>query len=612
MMPLEARLPSGGQASGIWGIAMKARGRLVAFAVLLALALTASPVRAELPVSEMRDAIDKGVDYLTGEQEDDGCWPFRITWVRSGYNVGMTSLVTLALRHTRLPRAAGPVQKGTAYVTQHPPEQATYTAGLVEMLLFEDGASNHIKLINAYAWMTVMSQWRDPGAQQGSWGYDLVKPPPDMTGAQEKLPAPAAPNGRIDHSNMQYAVLALAYAERAGYQVPTKVWERVKAHYEASQNEDGGWCYYAGGRVEGSLLSMTAASTVSLYLADEALATKKHNQCKMVPENPAVERGMKWIGSRRGQGPPYAWYAVERLGILTGRSEFGGRDWMEVGARALLKEDWKRERGGEVAGTAFAVLFLARALEPVIVNKLKREGDWNDDAYEVKHLTEYISEKFQNPKQWRIVTLDSSVDYLLRVPILFISGHQALAFTDAEKAKLKEYVNRGGTILAMACCSSKPFDESLRKLAAELWPDAKMLPLPRTHEIYKTPRPLAGQPALEGLALAGGQGRLGLIYSANDLCCRWHQGGTRATPVFDLGANIYFYVATTGVKLGGVSEGYRVDTTGPAKPPETPKPEPAKPAPPQPETPKPGPPQPETPDPPPVNAEPDKVEPEKK
>jgi len=169
------------------------------------------------------------------------------------------------------------------------------------------------------------------------------------------------------------------------------------------------------------------------------------------------------------------------------------------------------------------------------------------------------------------------------VPILFINGHEALEFTDEEKTKLKEYVNRGGTIFAMDCCAKKPFDKSFRDLADELWPESKLAARPKTHAIYTNPRPLADRPKLEGITLASGQGRLGVIYLPSDLCCRWHSGGAGANPVFDVGANIYFYVSTNGVKLGGVREGYHVDTTGPEKTPETPKPEPATPTPAQPE-----------------------------
>jgi len=524
---------------------------VVCLAASLACSATA---HAELPVARMRDAIEKGVDFLVAKQADSGKWTYTPS---TGYDVGMTALCTLALSHTRLPRASAAVQKGLAFVTQQKPEPKTYSVGLVQMLLFENGAARHKKLISKYGWMTVVSQQRT-GPGEGQWGYSLLSPKSD----QNPSDIPPLPAGYADHSNGQLGILAFWYAQRSGFQVPKKCWQRAKAHYERTQQADGGWAYtVTPGRK--STVSMTPASTVSLYLADEALAGyEKRHQCKMLPENPAVERGMAWVGTHKITWPaPYTWYAVERLGILTGRSEFGGNNWMEDGAKSLLTQDWTREGRDPQVNVAFNVLFLARALEPIIINKLKHKGDWNNDRYDIKKLTEYISEKFQYPKQWRIVTLDASVDALLKVPILYVNGHNALDFTETEKTKIREYVNRGGTLFAMACCGKKPFDKSLRALVAELWPDDKLKTLPKTHSIYTNPRPLVTKPRLLGLGLHAQKGRLGVIYSPYDMCCRWHSGGAAAKGVYDVGANIYFYVAKEGVNLGGIREGYHTHTS---------------------------------------------------
>jgi len=538
---------------------MKVGRKAIWLSIALVVLLLASPAaRSQMPIQAMRDKISQGVDYLVSLQQANGSWPYQkgAGQYIDVYNIGMTSLATLALSHTRLPKAMEPARKGLAFITQSPPEPKTYTAGLAEMLLFESGATQYNKLIGQYAWMLIMGQRRE-GVVEGAWFYYL----PDWQENANPDKAPALPAGnQADHSNSQFGVLGIWYAQRAGFQVPQLTWQRVKRHYENTQLPDGGWTYDPANPT-GSSPSLTPASAVSLFLADEALSSKKHNQCKMIPENPAVEKGMKLIGSKPLQGEgAYYWYALERLGIMTGRSEFGGQNWMELGARKLVNGDWGTDNGGTAPNCAFAVLFLARALEPVIFNKLKRQGDWNNDPYDLKHLTEFISEKYQYPKQWRIITMDASVEELLKVPILYVTGHEALQFTDGEKTKIKDYVNRGGTLFGMACCGMKPFDKSFRALVAELWPDGKLLPLPKDHMIYTSPHPLASRPALEGLALGAGQGRLAVVYCPTDLCCRWTIGGNDAKSVLEVGANIYLFTQSVGVKLGGVREGEAQDT----------------------------------------------------
>jgi outer membrane biosynthesis protein TonB len=142
------------------------------------------------------------------------------------------------------------------------------------------------------------------------------------------------------------------------------------------------------------------------------------------------------------------------------------------------------------------------------------------------------------------------VDFLLKVPILWISGHDKLIFTDAEKKKLKEYVERGGTILGEACCSKKEFDESFRALVAELWPQSQLSDLPATHPIFHTPRPLKDfRTKVQGCAIASNQGRLGVLYIPNGISCQWERGNASAVPAMDIGANIFFYVDKVASKM---------------------------------------------------------------
>ena len=70
----------------------------------------------------------------------------------------------------------------------------------------------------------------------------------------------------------------------------------------------------------------------------------------------------------------YYLYSVERVGDLTGRKEFGGKDWYVRGAEFLLAQ--QHAGGGwtdstcikpkDVLGTCFALLFLKKATIPAV------------------------------------------------------------------------------------------------------------------------------------------------------------------------------------------------------------------------------------------------------
>ena len=522
-------------------------------AAILVMLCSAAAHAETVPLDQIRDAIREGCGRLMKVQRDDGSFVLDKHYFDQStayvFPVGQTALAVLALQHA-LPHLSGQtyadaqtsIQKGLAFITQRRPEPLTYSAGLAISVLYKADPTKHRRLIGLYAEMLVISQQTE-GRDVGFWGYYLHYPARLQPKGEVQRPF-----GRADHSNTQFAVLGLYYAHLAGFQIPEKTWLLLRKHYLDFQNQDGGWHYGPTYAPKASNANMTLVCTISLAICHEMLAGA-HEQCKPTPESRPVEAGLAWVAKNLEYDKleTYGFYATERLGILSGFSEFGGKAWFDEGAGRLVRDRrWRAQNAqgaGQEVGAAFAVLFLSRGLEPVIINKLKRQGDWNNHLHDVKHLVEYISDRFQKPKQWRIVTLDADVDFLLRVPILWISGHDALNFTDAEKTKLKTYVERGGTLLGEACCSKKAFDDSFRELVASLWPGSELRDLPKDHLIYSDPRPLRTlRPKVLGLALEDGQGRLGVIYLPNGISCQWERGGSKATAAFDVGTNIFFYV----------------------------------------------------------------------
>lgn len=561
-----------------------ARVLRVLLIVSVSLAVFQCSAYGEKSVEEIRAAIEAGVQHLMAMQQEDGSWKEPdVAHGGSGYNVGRSALATLALLHSHSPKGHTAIHKGLTYIVQQWPEPKTYTAGCVQQCLYKAGVDRYHRHLSMYGWMLVKSQ-KVFGPQAGCYSYGLFPFPKDFHKRKNYEPSRGMLSGRGDNSNTQFGILGLVYSERAGFQIPNMVWRRAQTYYLGAQHQDGGWDYQSASyRVSvgqaadarPSTHNMTFAGTISLYLVNEMLYAKKHDQCKAPPVSKPVEKGLQWVADHWAQSyAPYGWYALERLGILMGYSEFGGNDWYQAGAEVLCSQV-TGGMGGNMPNLAFGILFLSRGLEPIIVNKLKRTGDWDLHLHDIQHLVEYISDKFQYGKQWRIVTLEPTVDYLLKVPILWISGHEKLVFTDEEKAKLKGYVERGGTILGEACCSQKAFDKSFRALVAELWPESQLQELPKSHAIYTTPRPLKElQPTVLGLAIQSNQGRLGVLYLPNGISCQWERGGTKAAPAFDLGTNVSFYVEkiSSRFKTPEQIERERVPTvTSPIAPPNRPE-----------------------------------------
>jgi hypothetical protein len=514
--------------------------RLIVLAALLVLIPAAAATAQPPPKSDktIEDMLHRNVDDLMGKQKPDGHWDHPQV-------IGMTALAALALKHSGDPRTATAVAKAVAFIAQQDVEYKTYSAGTVISLLYQVDPRRNYESMSKYASALVKTQ---QGVEySGMFTYDLL-------GAPKKN---ASELRRGDNSNSQFGVLGLLFAERAGYQVPRQVWEGIRNHWVKTQNPDGGWGYTPGGN---SYHNMTYAGTVSLHIAEEQLQWgAAMDRCKMAPPSRAGEQALKWVGDRfTTELNAYGLYALERLGILTGQSEFGGHYWYEELTGKILENGvgFSGPGSGGDADTAFLILFLARGREPIIVNKLHYYGDWNNNSYDVKHLVDYISDRMQTPMQWRIVTLQSKLENLLKVPILHFNGIKGPAFTDEEKIKLREYVMKGGVLLAQACRpdargGSKEFDENFRALMEECFPEAQLKPLQAGHPIFVTPRKVITPPKVEVIQF---KERIGVIYLPDGLCIDWQKEGSTAKPSLDVGVNIVFFVLKQAGKIPGAAK----------------------------------------------------------
>jgi hypothetical protein len=503
---------------------------------------------AEVPLDELQGAIADGVKAILAAQREDGVFQLSEKHVKE-YPLGSTALAVMALQEAKphlkgelQARAAEAIRRGIAVIAQNPLEQKTYSAGFIICALFNENPQMYRKLIDLYAQMLSTGQ-RVGTDNQGLWGYELL-PPPGVDG-------PRHGESWGDRSNTQIALLGMYFATRAGFQGPVDVWVRAYEQYVKSQFADGGWGYCHRLRPS-PYANMTVASTISLALCEEVLFAPRHKQCVPPKRNKSVEAGLDWITKHWAEcssgADTYGMYALERLGMLMGRSNIGGHDWFNDAAREIVKKgNWESMFGTRAVSACFAVLFLSRGLEPIAFNKLERKGtdDWNNDPYDIKHVTEFISDRYQTPVQWRIVTLEAPLELLLRTPILCISGHDRIKFTDAEKVKLADYVMKGGTILGSDCCGAKEFDKSFRAEMEKLF-GAKFRSLGGTNVIYERMKVqgVEVKPEILVLPLDNQQGRPAVIYLPNDLCCRWTVGGAGGREALTVGVGIYLWVTT--------------------------------------------------------------------
>ena len=140
---------------------------------------------------------------------------------------------------------------------------------------------------------------------------------------------------------------------------------------------------------------------------------------------------------------------------------------------------------------------------------------------------------------------------IFNFPMVIMTGEGKFTLQDVERENLRQYLNRGGFLLASAGCSSKEWNRSFRREMGLLFPDNPATAIGYDHPVFNTVHRIESLKAKHGtpkpLEGVTSNGRLCIIYSEDGLndtahaqgccCC----GGNEITNCIDVNVNILAY-----------------------------------------------------------------------
>jgi len=164
-----------------------------------------------------------------------------------------------------------------------------------------------------------------------------------------------------------------------------------------------------------------------------------------------------------------------------------------------------------------------------VLGQVVHGGEWRPHKLAWRKVLEQVNtragvEVYSEPLPIRV-----DVESPFQAHMLYLTGVQALSLNAEARKALKLYLERGGFVFAEAACGSPQFDESFRRLMAEMFPDQELKVLPAGHllfevgealqEVVYSPavqreKPDLKRPVLEFIEQ---DGRAVLIYSKYDL-----------------------------------------------------------------------------------------------
>ena len=550
----------------------------------------------EVTDATVRAAIERGVAYLRSTQSDDGL--FKGSYFRS-YPLGETALALLAMRYGGVGITDEAYQKGQKALLERDSAK-TYVVSLMAQVLSmvpRDKQTPDVRRrMSALGGFLCGSQ-----VANGMWTYQPVTTNRRQAGVSvlwrgDNSNTQFAVLGlwQLSEAGIEPAVRILQRCEKhfLETQLADGGWSYTPPR-----------TIVAGGvrrvMTANSTASMTATGLATMHIFEDLLHLREGGPCRTrrLPQggrNPHMAKRIEAAVAKaetdlaayvarydqagrqqaaRGTGGAaaprrtlsmydlYYLYSVERVGAASGRKYFGSLDWYTAGARVILAaqgEDgaWGGGRTIVVPGrqpaplragiveTALAVLFLAKGRSPIFLNKLRWDGDWNNDRRDVANVTRYASKALEQHFNWQTIDVDSDVAGWFDAPALVMSGTEPPEFTDAQKKQLAEYVRRGGCVFASACCRRMEFVDAVKALGTDVWPDLAWRKLPVDHPLLtrKSHFDLEKRPELWGLT--DKDGFTFLIVTADDLSCFWHQNLLLTEEeAFKLAINLFRYAS---------------------------------------------------------------------
>jgi len=512
-------------------------------------AVTAETLTDEQVVAAMKRAMD----YLFAAQDKDGVWETPSAkgdkWVG-----GYTGVCTYALLHAatslddpRLALRSKEMAKPIGYLRTL---RNDYFYVRVFQILVMSMLPQDAETKKALAELS-RDFFRVPANGMSSYTYENVF-------AAQPANAPIA-----DTSVTQLAVLAAWAAEGSGIEISMGFWGAMNAYWRKTQKADGGWAYnLTPGRKhpmgDKSYLAMTAAGFASLAIIQDQLDGAPRLTAQ--PDK-AMESSLAWLNKnydpREVAAPShnYALYALERVGLATGRKYIGGHDWYREAAAHLIRTQradgsWPAlgegyDGNSPLAPTAFALIFLSRGRNPIAFNKLEYPGvTWNARPSDVAHATHWMGRQFERAVNWQVVTLESKPVEWLDAPVLVITGSSDPKFSPEQVARLRTFVEAGGMILSTADGGREEFTRAMQTYATAVGQGQyEMRELPTNHLVYSAWGKVNNPGKLRMLGLSNGAREL-WIHSPGDLSAIWAtRAYARGADEWTLTANVFFYAA---------------------------------------------------------------------
>ncbi|MCL7754639.1 DUF4159 domain-containing protein [Polaribacter sp. Z022] len=126
-------------------------------------------------------------------------------------------------------------------------------------------------------------------------------------------------------------------------------------------------------------------------------------------------------------------------------------------------------------------LFFSANAQDVVILKYNGGGDWYANPTAIPNLIQFTNENIKTNIAKNPQTVSVNSEELFNYPILFMTGHGNILFSDDDANNLRNYLISGGFL---HISDNYGFDKFIRRELKKVFPELEFLEIPNNHPIY--------------------------------------------------------------------------------------------------------------------------------
>lgn len=111
-------------------------------------------------------------------------------------------------------------------------------------------------------------------------------------------------------------------------------------------------------------------------------------------------------------------------------------------------------------------------------------GDWYNDPSSEVQLLNFVKKNTNINVDPQYEFVDLGTDNIFYYPLLFMTGHGNINFTDSEARRLRAYLQNGGFLYID---DDYGLDQYIRREMKKVFPNQEFVEIPYSHELFNTP-----------------------------------------------------------------------------------------------------------------------------